>query len=107
MPYMPNASVLTAITARGGFTRRAFRSRVLVVRGSLTKPEKFVVDTGDILDAKKPDFHLQARDIVYVAPKPWARAEELLDVATSTFIQSVVVTYTGDKVGPFIQSVVK
>jgi protein involved in polysaccharide export with SLBB domain len=107
MPYMPNASVLTAITARGGFTYRAFRSRVLVVRGSLRKPEKFVVNTGDILDAKTPDFRLQPRDIVYVAPKPWAKAEELLDVATSTFIQSVVVTYTGDKVGPFISSVVK
>jgi protein involved in polysaccharide export with SLBB domain len=107
MPYMPNASVLTAITARGGFTLRAFKGRVLVVRGSLKHPETFSVDTGEILDAKKPDFHLQPRDIVYVAAKPWYRAEELLDMATSTFIQSVVVTYTGDKVGPFISSVVK
>jgi protein involved in polysaccharide export with SLBB domain len=107
MPYMPNASVLTAITARGGFTLRAFKGRVLIVRGSLKKPETFVVNTGDILDAKTTDFRLQPRDIVYVAAKPWARAEELLDVATSTFIQSVVVTYTGDKIGPMISSLVK
>lgn len=107
MPYMPNASVLTAITARGGFTLRAFKGRVLVVRGSLKSPQTFAIDTGDILDAKKPDFRLEPRDIVYVAAKPWYRAEELLDMATSTFIQSVVVTYTGDKVGPFISSVVK
>ena len=38
MPYLPSASVLTAITARGGFTLKAFRGRVLVVRGSLKKP---------------------------------------------------------------------
>jgi protein involved in polysaccharide export with SLBB domain len=107
MPYLPNASVLTAITTRGGFTLKAFRGRVLVVRGSLKKPETFVINTGDILDAKNPDFRLQPRDIVYVAPKPWAKAEELLDTATSTFIQSVIVTYTGDKVGPFIGSLVK
>ena len=107
MPYLPNASVLTAITTRGGFTLRAFRARVLVVRGSLRKPETFLVDTGKIIDAKMPDFRLQPRDIVYVSSKPWARAEELLDVATSTFIQSVIVTYTGDKVGPFFSSLVK
>jgi protein involved in polysaccharide export with SLBB domain len=107
MPYVPNASVLTAITARGGFTLRAFKGRVMVVRGSLTKPETFVIDTGKILDASTTDFRLQPRDIVYVAAKPWARAQELLDAATSTFIQSVIVTYTGDKVGPFISSVVK
>lgn len=107
MPYLPNASVLTAITTRGGFTLRAFKGRVLVVRGSLKNPQTFIVDTGKIIDAKQPDFRLQPRDIVYVSTKPWARAEELLDVATSTFIQSVVITYTGDKIGPFFSSLVK
>jgi protein involved in polysaccharide export with SLBB domain len=106
MPFLPNASVLTAITARGGFTLRAFKARVLIVRGSLKRPETFVVDTAKIIDAKQTDFRLQPRDIVYVATKPWARAEELLDTATSTFMQSVIVTYTGDKIGPFLKGVI-
>ena len=102
VPYSPKSGVIGAITTRGGFTARSFKGRVLIVRGSLRGGEIFIVDTGEILDAKKPDFRLKPKDIVYVAPRPWHKAEELLDEGTRAFIEAVIVSYTGAHIGPFI-----
>jgi protein involved in polysaccharide export with SLBB domain len=107
MPYTANSSVISAISTRGGFTAKAFKGRVMVIRGSLTHPETFVINTSEIIDAKSKDFRLQPKDIVYVAPRPWHRAEELLDGATRSFIEGVVVAYTGAHVGPFIDPIIK
>lgn len=93
--FKPNANVIGAITERGGFTEKAYRQRVLVVRGSLTKPETFVLDTKEMLGGRTANFKLQPKDIVYVAARPWAKAEELLDNATQAFVQAAVVTWTG------------
>jgi protein involved in polysaccharide export with SLBB domain len=102
--FLPRTSVMSVIAARGGFTREAFRSRVLVVRGSLNKPQTFVVDAAAILSAKQPDFKLQPRDIVYVSKSPWVKAEELVDTVATAFIQGFVVNTTSRKVGPWITS---
>jgi protein involved in polysaccharide export with SLBB domain len=98
--YTPNASVISVITARGGYVEKAYQSKVLVVRGSLKKPETFVVDAKAILAGEQPDFRLEPKDIVYVSRRPWARAEEILDAATMAFIQAAIVTYTGNYVFP-------
>lgn len=93
--YKPNANVIGAIAERGGYTEKSYRQRVLVVRGSLTKPETFVLDTKEMLAGKGVNFKLQPKDIVYVAARPWAKAEELLDGATQSFVQAALVTWTG------------
>jgi protein involved in polysaccharide export with SLBB domain len=102
--FLPRTSAMSVIAARGGFTREAFRSRVLVVRGSLNSPQTFVVDAAAILSAKQPDFKLQARDIVYVSKSPWVKAEELVDTVATAFIQGFVINTTARKVGPWITS---
>jgi protein involved in polysaccharide export with SLBB domain/uncharacterized protein involved in exopolysaccharide biosynthesis len=102
MSYVSDPTVITAVSSRGGFTDRAYKSRVLVVRGSLQKPETFVVDTHAILDARQPDFVLQPKDIVYVHSRPFIKAEELLDVAATAFIQSATAGWAGFHVGPVI-----
>ncbi|MDB6125671.1 MAG: Polysaccharide export protein [Pedosphaera sp.] len=107
MPLTGNATTIAAITTRGGFTSKAYKTRVLIIRGSLTHPETFVVNTSEILDAKAKDFKLQPKDIIYVAPRPWHKVEELLDDATRAFIEGVVITYTGARVGPFIDPIIK
>jgi polysaccharide biosynthesis/export protein len=107
VPYSPSATIIGAITTRGSFTTRAFRARVLVVRGSLEHPETFVIDTSDILHGKITNFRLMPRDIIYVSVKPWQYAVDLLDTCTQAFITSVVVNYTGEKVGPFFGPIVK
>jgi protein involved in polysaccharide export with SLBB domain len=93
--YKANSSIIGAIAERGGFSPRAYQGRVLVVRGSLNKPETFVIDAKDMLKAKTLNFKLQPHDIVYVAARPWIKAEELLDSATQSFVQAAVVTWTG------------
>ncbi|HXC98243.1 MAG TPA: SLBB domain-containing protein [Verrucomicrobiae bacterium] len=106
VPFTPSSSIIGAITTRGSFTARAYRARVLIVRGSLSHPQTFVVNTSDILKGKTGNFRLMPRDIIFVSEKPWQFAEDLLDQATQAFITSLVVTYTGDKVGPFFSPIV-
>jgi len=105
--FLPRVTVIGAIAARGGFSVRAFKSRVLVVRGSLNHPQSFVIDTDEILSAKRPDFRLQSKDIIYISQSPWVRAEEILDAAVTSFIQGFVVSATSRKVGPFFDPLVK
>ncbi len=100
--FTRDISTIAAIAGRGGFKEKAYRARVLVVRGSLQNPKTFVVDTSAILSANSPDFALQPRDIVYVARRPWAKAEELLELAVSDFLRAAVVAATGNYIGPNI-----
>ena len=97
--YSAGQTVITAIAARGGFTQRAFHSRVMVVRGSLNHPESIVVDAAAIVAGKSTDFRLQPRDIIYVSPRPFVRVEELADLATTAFIQGLITAWVDTKVG--------
>ena len=103
LPYTKNLTVLGAIAGRGGFSDGAFREKILVVRGSLEHPETFVVNMADVLRGVGNDFALKPRDIVYVSRKPWAKAEELLQAASSDFVRAMVVTWTGEHIGPIIK----
>lgn len=100
--FTQNATVLTMITTRGGFTNRAFRKRVLVVRGSLSDPKTLIVNVDDILAGRAADFPVQPKDIIFVAERPWIRVEELLDMAVSAYVQAATATWTGQNIGPFI-----
>jgi protein involved in polysaccharide export with SLBB domain/capsular polysaccharide biosynthesis protein len=93
-------TALEAVAGRGGFTERAWKQHLLVVRGSLNHPQTFVVNAADVLSADAPDFKLEPRDIVFVSNRPWIRAEELLDTAATAFVESAVVTWTGLHVDP-------
>jgi protein involved in polysaccharide export with SLBB domain/capsular polysaccharide biosynthesis protein len=92
-PYSSSGTLLRAIAARGGFAQRAYKSRVLVVRGPLEHPQRIVVNTDWILRGKAPDFPLQPKDIIYISGSPFARVEDLADLATTAFIQSLISTW--------------
>ncbi|MDB6031019.1 MAG: Polysaccharide export protein, partial [Verrucomicrobiales bacterium] len=98
--WTENVTVISAISARGGYTLRAYKSKVLVIRGSLNKPQTFVVDTWATLDGRATDFKLEPKDIIFVPHRPFIRAEELLDLAATAFIQSSVAAWAGGNVGP-------
>lgn len=103
---LAHTSVHSAIAQAGGFTPRAYTKRVLVIRGSLEAPQRFVVNMDDILTARSQGFKLEPKDIVYIADRPWARAEELLNIAINAFLQGAVSSWTRANVGPFIQQTV-
>jgi protein involved in polysaccharide export with SLBB domain len=93
--YTPSLTIMQALTSRGGYTDRAYKAKVLVVRGSLDHPEKIAVNTHAILDAKATDFKLKAGDIIYVNSRPFILVEELADLAVTAFIQSVITEWVG------------
>ncbi len=98
--FNQGASALSSIAASGGFTERAWKKRLLVIRGSLNTPETFIVNAHDVLSARTTDFKLQPKDIVYVSHRPWIRVEELLDIAATAFVEAAAVTWTGIHVYP-------
>jgi protein involved in polysaccharide export with SLBB domain/capsular polysaccharide biosynthesis protein len=93
--YNPSLTIMSAIAARGGYSERGYKAKVIVVRGSINAPEKIVVDTHAILDGKAPDFKLQPRDIIYVNSRPFIRVEEVADLAATAFIQSIITAAVG------------
>jgi protein involved in polysaccharide export with SLBB domain len=101
--WTPAASVLAVIAAGGGFGPKAYKQRVLVVRGSLTNPQTYVVNVGAILKGRDVDVRLQPRDIVYVAARPWYKAEEILEYALDSFVYGAVDTYARSLVIPLIR----
>jgi len=101
-PYTSDMTALKAIITRGGFTERAFKSNLLIVRGSLRNPETFVVSASKIYNARQSDFQLKPRDIVYVYRQPWSKASELIESVITDFTRSAVITWTGQNIGPLI-----
>ena len=97
-PYTPSMTLMAAISARAGYNDRAYKGKVLIVRGSLNKPETFVVDTKDILAGKARDFLLQPKDIIFVNSRPFIYAEELADRAVTAFLQSIVTAHVFNEV---------
>ncbi|HZZ20834.1 MAG TPA: polysaccharide biosynthesis/export family protein [Opitutaceae bacterium] len=104
VPFNSDMSAISAITSRGGFAPGAWRTRVLVIRGSLDHPKAIRVDVDSALLGNAPNLALEPGDIVYVSNRPWLLGEELLDRAASAFVESAVVTWTGLNVGPDIIS---
>ncbi len=101
VPFVPNLTALAAIAQKGGFSENAFRQKILIVRGSLERPETFVIDLQETLRAQALDFVLQPRDIVYVHRQPWTKAEELLEGASSDFVRAIAITWAGENIGSF------
>jgi polysaccharide export outer membrane protein len=101
--YAPNPTAVKAIASQGGFSEHAFKSRVLVVRGSLTQPQTFVVDTAAVLSGKAVDFKLQPKDIVYVSRNPWLVGAEVVDLAARAFVQSLTVEGSTLRIPPAIK----
>ncbi len=101
-----NTTVTSAITQAGGFSPKAYRNRVLVVRGSLDKPQTFICDMTAVLSGRAKAFPLLPKDIIYVSRHPWAKAEELLETVLTSFVQGTVSGWTAANIQPLIKNAV-
>jgi len=97
-----HSTVTSVIASTGGFTDKAYKDRVLVVRGSLTEPKTFVVNMKDVLSGREKGFRLEPKDIIFVADKPWARAEELVEMALNAFVYGAATGFVTGNVAPII-----
>ncbi len=84
-----NLTVVGAIAHAGGFQDRAYKMRVLLVRGSIHKPVTYIIDVKAIIEGRAPDIKLESRDIVYVNLRPFEMAERVLDAAIVAYMQTV------------------
>jgi len=78
--YQENMTLVQSITFAQGFKNTA-QATVYVIRGNLTHPRIFKIDTKDILKAKVRDFRLKPNDIVYIPKRPIARWNEIVNNA--------------------------
>jgi len=81
-------TVVGAIAHAGGFQSKAFKMRVLLVRGSIHHPVTYIVNVKDILEGRAADIKLRSRDIVYVNLRPFEMAERILDAAVVAYMQT-------------------
>ena len=100
--FTSDLTAVGAIANRGGFTDNAYKSHVVVIRGSFNHPQTFIVNTLAVFDARGQDFQLQAKDIIYVSGRPFLRAEQLLDLAISAYIEAATAEWAGKYIGPII-----
>ena len=93
-------TLVGVITVSGGLIPTAYKQRVLVIRGSLQKPQTFAVNLAAILSGREKDFVLLPKDIVYVAEKPWQRVEDLVQLALNAYVQGMTTTWVGQNIKP-------
>ncbi len=87
--FRDRVTLVSAIAAARGVLPGAHRSRVLIVRGSLSQPEVFTADLGAIMTGQAPDVPLQPRDIVWVPNAPWSDLERYVKMVVTTFVRTV------------------
>jgi polysaccharide biosynthesis/export protein len=78
--YQENMTLVQSITFAQGFKDTA-QATVYVIRGNLSHPRIFKIDTGDILKAKVRDFRLKPNDIVFVPKHPIAKWNQIVNYA--------------------------
>jgi len=86
--FVSSLSLMQALTEARGL-KNTSDGRIVVVRGSLARPEARVVRFERILAGKHPNLELAPGDIVYVPPKRLALMREIVQTAISAFANTV------------------
>lgn len=89
LPYSDNVTVVSAIAGAYGTIKDAYLSHVAIVRGSLSNPELIIADYHAIVTGQTPDVRLEPHDIVYVPFSPYRTLTKYLDLAVTTFANTV------------------
>ena len=87
--FRDRVTLVSAIAAARDVIPGAFTERVLIIRGSLTKPEVFTANYQAMLIGSAPDVELQPRDIIWVADQPWGDLQKYVKSVITTFVRTV------------------
>jgi len=96
LPKTAGMGTLGAIARAGGLTEQAWRSTIVVLRGSLAKPDMFTVDFDKVLSGKTTDLMVEDGDVVYIPERPTQYPRELLQVAIDAFVGTLGANAGGD-----------
>ncbi|MDD3535766.1 MAG: polysaccharide biosynthesis/export family protein [Candidatus Cloacimonetes bacterium] len=89
--YQENMTLVQSISFAQGFKPTA-QSTIYVIRGNLSHPRLFKINTKDILKAKVRDFRLKPNDIVFVPKHPIAKWNQVVNYALPS-LQAVQSAY--------------
>jgi len=78
--FQENMTLLQSISFAQGFKDTA-QYTIYVIRGNLSHPRIFKIDTKDILKAQVRDFRLKPNDIVFVPKHPIAKWNQVVNYA--------------------------
>ncbi len=78
-----------AIAEAQGPKSGAYVQRVLLVRGSLTKPRVAILNYDSIVKGKHRDVAVLPGDIIWVPISPWQRIERYIDVILNTAVETM------------------
>lgn len=89
VPKTANMGTIGALARAGGVREQAWRSGIVVLRGSLAKPDMYIVDLDRILTGKSADLPVENGDVIYVPERPMQYPRELLQIAIRAFVSTL------------------
>lgn len=98
--YQENMSLMQSITFAQGFTSSA-QSTIYVIRGNLSHPRLFKINTREIMRAQVRDFRLVPNDIVFVPRSPIARWNDVISAALPSLQAIQAVWFANDLIRSF------
>lgn len=81
--------IVAAMAEAQGPKKGAYVQRILLVRGSFTKPRVAILNYDSIVKGKHRDVAVLPGDIIWVPRTPWERIERYIDVVLNTAIETM------------------
>ncbi|MFA5203622.1 MAG: polysaccharide biosynthesis/export family protein [Lentisphaeria bacterium] len=89
-------SLLQVLTEARGIRAASAGDTLLVIRGSLVKPETYALRVSSLFKGRGLDMELRAGDIVYVPPRKFSLLEDMVKAAVNSFATNLSVQAADD-----------
>lgn len=86
--FVSSVSLIQALTEARGI-KNTSDGRIVIVRGSLSRPEARVAHYDRMLAGKEPNLPLAPGDIVYIPPRRFAFLREMVEAAITAYATTV------------------
>lgn len=104
--FKDDLSLVQCIAQGKGPAKGAYIDQVVIVRGSVTKPQAAIVNLRAILTGKATNVHLKAGDIVWIPRKPLQLAEDTVELIFRDAARTIAVNEGANAVGSDEKSII-